>query len=300
MQTRFNFRNYALPLAIILAGLMLLTRPSHAAAFTPTRFSVVDAGTAGKPDVILIPGLNSSRSVWDAEAKLLAPRYRLHLLQVNGFAGQPAGSNAGDGPLLAPIVDELHAFIVAGKMHPAVVGHSLGGMLALMLADKYPADAQKLVIVDSFPTAALMLGPGMTPAKIAAQVPMIRQQYSALPEDQYKAMQPLMAARLVKNADAQKTVAAWSMASDRTVGVNALIEDMTTDVTPDLRKMTVPTLMLYPLETPTQKADEVDALYHDAYKTMPNATLKRIDDSRHFIMYDQPAAFDAAVQAFLK
>jgi len=36
------------------------------------------------------------------------------------------------------------------------------------------------------------------------------------------------------------------------------------------------------------------------YKPMPNVTLVRIDDSRHFIMYDQPAKLDAALQGFLR
>ena len=45
---------------------------------------------------------------------------------------------------------------------------------------------------------------------------------------------------------------------------------------------------------------KVDTLYQAAYKSMPNVKLVRIDDSRHFIMYDQPAKFDAAVEAFLK
>lgn len=299
MNTTFRFRNYALPLALILGALMLLTRPSHASTFTPTRFTVVDEGTLGKPDVVLIPGLNSARSVWADEAKLLAPNYRLHLLQINGFAGQPAGVNT-NGPLLAPIVEELHAYVAAEKIHPTVVGHSLGGMIALMYADKYPADVRKLVIVDSFPTAALMLGPGMTPAQIAPRVEIIRKQYLGLPVDQYNAMQPATAARLVKNPEAQKTVASWGIASDRNVSVNALIEDMTNDVTPDLPKIKVPTLMLYPLDDPTQNAEKTDALYQGAYQGMPNITLKRIDHSRHFIMYDQPEAFHAALESFLK
>src|SRR5947199_1839463 len=71
-------------LGFVVAGILLLVKPSHAAVvFAPTRFTVVDAGTVGKPDVILIPGLSSSRTVWDAEAKLLPPNYRLHLLQVS-------------------------------------------------------------------------------------------------------------------------------------------------------------------------------------------------------------------------
>src|SRR5665213_412547 len=99
-------------LAFVLAGIALLIAPSHAAVataagFVPTRFTVVDAGTVGKPDVVLIPGLGSSRAVWDAEAKLLTPNFRLHLVQLNGFAGAPAGANAADG-MLPGVVEELH------------------------------------------------------------------------------------------------------------------------------------------------------------------------------------------------
>jgi pimeloyl-ACP methyl ester carboxylesterase len=85
--------------ALVVAGVLLLVKPMMARAqsmakFVPTRFTVVDEGTAGQPDVVLIPGLSSSRAVWEAEAKLLAPNYRLHLVQVDGFAGAPAGPNA--------------------------------------------------------------------------------------------------------------------------------------------------------------------------------------------------------------
>src|ERR1700729_1888439 len=102
-------------LLLILAGLMLLRRPVFGQAITaaPTRFSVVIRGAApGKgADVILIPGLSSSRDVYAAEAKLLTANYRLHLIQIAGFAGEPAGPNA-TGPMLAPVVEQLHQYIV--------------------------------------------------------------------------------------------------------------------------------------------------------------------------------------------
>ena len=44
----------------------------------------------------------------------------------------------------------------------------------------------------------------------------------------------------------------------------------------------------------------VDRTYAQAYATLPGVTLKRIEDSRHFIMLDQPKAFAAAVETFLK
>jgi len=65
------------------------TASALAADFQPTRFTDQIVGQG--PDVILIPGLASSRSVWDAEAEKLKGHYRLHLIQLNGFGGAPAG-----------------------------------------------------------------------------------------------------------------------------------------------------------------------------------------------------------------
>lgn len=296
---RRTFRLVAL-LVLLLALLGRHRMPAQ--AFHPTRFTVVDAGTAGKPDVVLIPGLSSSRAVWEGEAKLLAPNYRLHLLQVDGFAGTPAGPNAA-GNILPALMEDLHRYIADGHMHPAVIGHSLGGLLAMMLADKHPGDVRKLVVVDALPFYALILSPDATVDSIKPQVEAMRTQMAGLPDDQYRAMQPMMAAALVKNPEGQKLVADSSAQSDRAVVLNAMLEDMQTDLRPALAGIKIPTLLLYPFEAGARQGTDpakTDALYASAFKGMPNVTLKRMDDSRHFIMYDQPAQFDAAVRAFLQ
>jgi len=275
--------------------------PPPKVVFAPARFTVVDQGTAGKPDVLLIPGLSSSRAVWDAEAKLLAPNFRLHLVQVNGFAGAPSGPNAS-GPVLAPIVEELHAYIVVNKMHPVVVGHSMGGLITLMLADRHPEDLRKIVIVDALPFASVLIDPAVTPESMMPQTEAIKQQMMAMPADQYAAMQPMMAARMVKNPDAQKLVAASFAASDRGVAVQAMEEDLQTDLRPAVASIKTPALVLYAYDAAAQQPDAAtyEATVQSAYKAMPKATLVRIEDSRHFIMYDQPEKFDAALESFLK
>jgi pimeloyl-ACP methyl ester carboxylesterase len=295
---------FLLTLAFVLGGIALLCAPSHAQAakpFTPTRFTITDEGTAGKPDVVLIPGLASSKAVWDGEARLLSPNYRLHVVQIDGFAGAPVGPNS-TGPFLAPIVEELHAYIVTNRIHPVVMGHSLGGLLALLLADKHPEDASKLIIVDSLPFYAVIFNANATVESMKPQVDAIRQRLLDAPADQFAAMQPTMAAAMVKNADAQKLVAASSIASDRTVFANAMSEDMETDLRGDVATIKTPTLMLYPYDSTAQGSDpaKVDKFYTTAYAAKPNTKLVRIDDSRHFIMYDQPQKLDAAVEAFLK
>jgi len=288
-------------LFFLLAGIALLVAPSHAAGFAPTRFTVTDEGTVGKPDVLLIPGLSSGRSVWDAEAKLLGPNYRLHLVQVDGFAGAPAGPNAS-GPVIAPIVEELHGYIAVGGMHPVVIGHSLGGLLALMLADKYPADVRKMVIVDTLPYYAVIFSPDATVEAVKPQAEAMKAQLLGMPADQFAVMAPMMAAQMVKNPEGQKKVAASSIATDRAVMVNAMAEDLETDMRPEVAHIKTPTLMLFAVDTSAAQPDpaKYEAMVRGGYQPMPNVTLVKVDGSRHFIMYDQPEKFDAAVEGFLK
>jgi len=297
---------------LFLAGVLLLIHPLRAqTAVTPaqvkaapapalTHITIVDAGTIGKPDVVLIPGLGSSRAVWDAEAKLLAPNYRLHLVQLNGFAGSPVGGNAS-GAILPGVVEDLHAYITAQAIHPVVVGHSMGGLLALMLADKYPGDVRKMVIVDTLPFYGMVFDPNATVESISPQGKAIHDQLIAMPQDQYAAMIPVSVGAMVKNADGQKQVAAMTLASDRAVFANSMLEDLQTDLRPDLAKIKTPALLLYPWDSSiSPDPTGIDAVYIGAYKPMPNMKLVRIDDSRHFIMYDQPAKMDVAMEEFLK
>ena len=293
--------------AFVVAGIALLCAPAHgqtkaAGGFVPTRFTVMDGGTTGKPDVVLIPGLGSSRAVWDAEAKLLAPNYRLHILQVDGFAGAPAGANAADGKMLPGIVEELHGYIVAAGMHPVVVGHSLGGLLALMLAEKYSADVRKMVIVDTLPYYAVLFNPAATVVTMQPQAEVMRQQIVATPADQFDVMQQSVVPALVMDKAAQKMIEAGDMACDRAVFADAMYEDLITDLRGDIAGIKTPMLLIYPYDATSQGADpaKVDALYQGSYQAKPNVTLVRIDGSRHFIMYDQPAKLDVALEGFLK
>jgi pimeloyl-ACP methyl ester carboxylesterase len=283
----------------------LQSAPAKTSRFVPTRFTVTDAGTVGKPDVVLIPGLASSKAVWDAEAKLLAPNYRLHILQVDGFAGAPAGPNAADG-MLPGIVEDLHGVIAplkaAAGLPPVVIGHSLGGLLAMMLAEKYPSDVRKLVIVDTLPYYAVLFNPAATVASMQPMVAGIKEQMLATPADQYALMQQTMMKAMANSEAGQKAAIDGSLASDRAVVAEALSEDLLTDLRGDVGKIATPTLVLYEYDATSKMPDPAvyEQMMLSAYKPMPHVTLVKVEGSRHFIMYDQPAKLDAALEGFLK
>lgn len=252
------------------------------------------------PDVVLIPGLSSPRAVWAATAARLKTTHRLHLVEVRGFGGDAPGLNA-EGPVLEPMMREIADYIDdcivdQDRPAPAIIGHSLGGLTAMMIAARKPRDVGKLMVVDSLPFFGMLFGPTATVATV---------------EPQAAAMQKMLAAKDNAEADdrtlqimsateaGRAQVKAWTRAANAKVAAQLMYDDMTTDLRPELGAITAPFTMLYPLDASAMPANIVDGLYKGAFAAARTATLKRIDGSRHFIMLDQPNAFAAAVDAFL-
>ena len=257
--------------------------------------------TGQGPDVILIPGLASSGHVWDPTVTHIAGHHRVHVVQVAGFAGTPAGSNAS-GPVFEPVVEAIHAYIAANHLQgAAVIGHSLGGTMAMRLAIAHPGDAGKIMIVDSLPYIGMMFGPQMTVPMVQPQATMIRNNTVNGTQEAYAAAEPRQMAPLIKshNAAADAAIAAASASDHRVVG-QALYDDLVTDLRPDLAKITVPVTMLYPWDESSGAPQQVfDTLYTGAYASLPNRRVERVFGSYHFIMIDQPAVFLQKVDAFL-
>lgn len=267
--------------------------------FASDRITVTVTGQG--PDVILIPGLASSAHVWDATVAHIAAHHRVHVVQVAGFAGTPAGGNA-TGPVFEPVADAIHAYIVANHLQgAAVVGHSLGGTLALRLAITHPGDAGKVLIVDSLPYVGMMFGPQLTVPMVQPQAAMIRDKMINGTQEDYATAEPTQMARLIKshNAEADAAIAAASASDHRVVG-EALYDDLVTDLRPDLAKIAAPVTVLYPWDETSGAPQQVfDTLYTGAYAALPHGKVERVDGSYHFIMIDQPQAFLAKLDAFL-
>ena len=284
-----------------IGSVLLPAIHTQAEQFTPTRYTVTLEGTTGKPDVVLIPGLSSSREVWAEEVKKLSPNYRLHLLQLNGFAGQPAGPNA-KGDILPGVVEELHRYIKTLEIKPVVVGHSLGGLLSLMLSEKHPNDVQKMVIVDALPFYGVTIDPKMTVESIKPRAQQMRAFFATQTPAMREAGAAQVAQMLVTDPAGRKLAAQNVKDSDPAVFAEAMYEDLTTDMRPAIASIHTPTVVLFADEEQPkgQEPTVAQRLYDDAYKLMPNVKVQRIENSKHFIQLDQPEKLHAAIEAFLK
>jgi pimeloyl-ACP methyl ester carboxylesterase len=290
-------RSFALILSLCAAATLDWSAPAHAApppAAAEQRLDRVTIRSVGSgPAVVLIPGLASPPAVYDQVAAKIARNHRLIFVQVNGFAGS-APSAALDN-LLPGAVDEIAGWLAANRIKkPAVIGHSMGGLMSMMLAKQHPEAAGRLLIVDALPFYGMLFGPTATPDAVR---PIVEQMRSGL----VSGSAPLAVPPHMSNSDAGKAkILAWLKSSDpKTVG-EALVEDATTDMRPELTRLaTVPVSVLYAVSAPANRA-MTDALYQSAYKALPNAKLISVQNSEHFIMLDQPARFGQEVAAFLR
>jgi pimeloyl-ACP methyl ester carboxylesterase len=252
------------------------------------------------PDVVLIPGLACSNAVWDATAKQFEGHYRLHIVQVAGFAGSPARANA-KGPVLQPTLEAIDTYIKTSKLKsPKVIGHSMGGLLGMMLAIQHPDDISKLMIVDSFPFFGVIMGANDAAAAEPGAAGL-RDRILNETQDAYAQGEKQFLHNLVKSPAGLEAATKWAIDSDKTVVGHAMYEVMTTDLRPKLHDVKTPVTMLYPWDASSGMPQAMaDNIYKENFAPLPNKTLVRIDDSHHFIMFDQPEKFAEQVKAFLK
>lgn len=259
------------------------------ATFVSDRLSVEVVGSG--PDVVLIPGFASSREVWRVEADRLKATHRVHLVQLAGFAGEPWVH--GDGPFVQPMADELARYVrEAGLDRPTVVGHSMGGMTAVLLAQQHPELVGRVMSVDSLPFFSALFGPQVTVETARPFADQAAAGMLAADQTGFRASQAQGAPGLARDPATQAAMVEWSVQSDRRALASAIREVMTTDLRPGLAAMTTPVWAVYAADADGgAPAAMADGLWAREYASLPGVRLIRVDGSRHFIMADQPARF---------
>jgi len=262
------------------------------------RISVQVQGTG--TDVILLPGLASSREVWANLAADLRMNHRVHLVELAGFASTPAILKS-EGKVIAPAVDALAEYIRTQKIEaPVVIGHSLGGAMGLMLGARYPEHVSRLMIVDALPFYTLMIDPTATRETAARQATATRDWLLGLSPEQMAEFQKTSIASLAKTEAVRPALVAAGINSDRETVANAVYEMMITDLRPELARIRAPIEVVYAYDSlfgiPVTRVDE---MYRQAYASAPDIHFTRIDNSFHFIMLDQPERFSSTVESFL-
>lgn len=288
-----------LPLAtaLILAVAILLC-PAYAETPQSTHpMFHVEVKGHGTP-MILIPGLSSSGATWDSTVAHYENRYECHVLTLAGFAGQPPEP----GFSLEKVRDQISSYIAANHLAPAVVvGHSLGGDLALWLAAAHPDQVRKLVIVDSLPALGAAADPNTTSSQLRTIAEQIRQSMMHMTEAERAKMGKQSISGMATSPKDVELIESWSRATDPRTEADALGDLMALDLRDKVADIKSPTLVLgtwVGLAAYATK-DQILATFEAQYQKLKGAKIELAPKARHFIMFDDPQWMFAEMDEFL-
>jgi pimeloyl-ACP methyl ester carboxylesterase len=252
----------------------------------------------GRP-VLMIHGLASGAEVWEQTCAALQAQVQCHLVQLPGMAGSAA--ETGDA-YLERQAGKLQAYMSErGLKQVDIVGHSLGGNLALMLAAKEPQRIQRVAIVDSLPFLAGLRNPAATPeqAKQMAEGMRSGMAQGPMPEAQQRAM----AQGMTRSPEGVETIMRWGKASDPATVAQAMVEIWGGDFRPLLPQIQQPVLVLgswaaYERMGATQASTQ--AIFERQYTGLKDLKISMSAKGFHFLMWDDQDWLVGELKTFLR
>jgi len=296
---RRAFRIFAASFALSFA----VWHAAHAAEPESFQGLKVEVVGKGRP-VLMIPGLNSAGETWSETcAALQADHVQCHIVTLPGFAGVPAAADASKDAWLADMRDRLLAYVDSRELrHPAVMGHSLGGFLALQMAIKQPDTFERVVIVDSLAFLGAVQNPSATAESVKPMAEAMRARMQSQDDASYRAGVSATLKGLVHDPKRVETLTTWGNASDRAITSEAMYEMMTTDLRGELGQIKVPTLVLgaWAAYAPYGSTREsTAAIYKAQYAKLAGVRIEMSEGGYHFLMWDDPQWLQAQVRGFL-
>lgn len=253
-------------------------------------FSITKTGK-GDQALIFIPGFASSGDVWNETVDSLKSDYTCYVLTMSGFAGVPPKDNIS----FEHWKTEIAKFIKENKINkPIVIGHSMGGGLAMAIAADYPDLLNKFVVVDALPCLFALTNPEFK-SVADNDCSNLVDQIMKMPEDQFIQMQKMSVARLSTTQSKHNEILDWGVKSDRKTFAQMFCDFSNTDLRQRIKNVRTPSLIL--LEAPFKTIEDS---INEQYIEMPSAQLKYANQGLHFVMFDDKEWYINQLIDFLK
>jgi pimeloyl-ACP methyl ester carboxylesterase len=255
---------------------------------------------SGERALILIPGLVSGPWVWSQTIEKLAPHYRILALTLPGFDGRPATTQR---PLMRTAVADLAELIESRNLQqPVLVGHSLGGTLALAFATEHPTRIGGVVALDGLPVfPSVANSPQSEREELAARA---AEGFLRSCADALACQTRYMESAGTVDAERAGILAGKTAKSDMNAAAHWVDELMRLDLRPQLGRARVPILEVAPFnaaDAAPQFATAADKqrFYASLLEQAPDARVVVVENARHFLMQDQPQAWLRELESFL-
>jgi N-formylmaleamate deformylase len=235
--------------------------------------------------VIIVPGITSPAVTWGFVGERFGTMFDTYVLDVRGRGLSQAGADLDYG--LDAQADDLNAFAAAlGLRRYSVVGHSMGGRIAIRAATREPAGLARLVAVD--PPVS---GPGRRsyPSQLPWYVDSIAQARHGMGVEEMRKFCPTW-------TDEQLRLRAeWLHTCDERAIRQSFDEFHSEDIHRNLPAVKVPMLLIT-----AARGDVVqDADVAEIGTLKPGLAHVRVPDAGHMIPWDNEPGFYAAFGDFL-
>jgi pimeloyl-ACP methyl ester carboxylesterase len=255
-------------------------------------------GADGGRPLIFVPALFCGSWEWNAQINALSSKYDVFVVTLPGFDGRPMVS---DDALMERAARDLHLLIETRDLkRPIVIGHSLGGTLTVFFAERYPNDAAGIVTIEGgYPVAPTQ---AMRDARVARTV----KPFEGITRSELgPALRKNMLQYTITSTPDVNTVERLAARSDPGAIAAWLRAALTLDLTPALSSIKVPFTAIVPFDK------EIDPFQGFKSREQKQAAYVRwvsharygkvivIDNSRHFVMFDQPTLFAQALESAL-
>ncbi|SDV51436.1 alpha/beta fold hydrolase [Chitinasiproducens palmae] len=276
------------------------------------RTAYMDIAARGQPNgrtIVLLHGKNFGGFYWRRVIDVLSAQgFRVVVPDQIGFGRSSKPDLAYSFDLLAANTIALLDHLRLGSV--IVLGHSMGGMLAIHLASSYPDRVQRLVLEDPIGLEDYRqhIPPQTIEARYAAQLKETPQAYRDYVAGYFAGpsqaidwlAEPYI--RLKRSAEYPRFAKASALTSQMIYQQPVLAS---------LPRIKAPTLLIVGGKDRTApgkaqasaaergKLGQMPQLTRDAARAIPNARVVEIPDTGHIPHIESPEAFDRAVTAFL-
>ena len=243
------------------------------------------------PPLVVLHGLFGAKRNWSSIAKALAPHHRVLTVDLRNHGASP-WDDRHDYPALAA---DVAAFIRSVAGPPAdVIGHSMGGKAAMVLALVHPELVDRLVVVDIAPAPSRGVSADLVHALQAVPLAACTRRTDVADALAERIPDPATRAFLAQAVTTRPDGLAWSVNLD--VIARHFDEIRGFPAQPPGREFPGPALFVAGGRSTYLEPRH----WPDIERLFPNATLEVIPDAGHWVHADAPAAFVASVGRFLE
>lgn len=312
--------------AVVFAALLLLAPAALAQTVVPrpddarpapviTKLGHVEILGSGPIDMILIPGLYVDWTVYEEFMQRNASRYTMYAVTLPGFGGTgappiAAGQTYSSKRWLNNAVARIADLIDEHDMdRPVVVGHSLGGQIAMRMGAEHAGKVSKVINLDTLPAMPIPGRPQQVKTSQETRNQLIDTGWGPTMERQgelvWQQAQAVYMQGQMKDPERAKEIGAIASAVPKAIGARYFLELASQDLYDDIINM--PTPMLTIAAKPDMglmggRPGSVPAdwrYYKNRVKDASHLSFVEIHDAAHYITEDQPEELDQVISDYL-